>query len=298
MCAVQHTEDLLYLLQSGVPVNDVDDNGWSAIHWAVWRDVLASVKMLINHGADLTIRSKYGEDALQLAAIFRRVEIVEFLIDYIKPSANREADAYALLGTYCADFDMNTERAVYFFKKSIGVGVQFPVNPPIAAYNNILEITDLESLISIENDPDAVIKQGMIKRERVLSNRHPSVWFGVSGCGDYYYQRAQYRRYVDLRKFSYTRLCAPIRWYEGFELQTRLFYKMIVVDHTSVTLDDVSELIQMGFYNIPDTAAESNILLQFVYLLYVASQLANTDQEKARVIVLCSCLFSYLDMQR
>ena len=124
------TEDFRRLLQAGASVNRVDDLGKSALHHAVTTGSLDAVMLLLNYVADPIIHTVHGDDVLQYAALSGEIDIVEHLIIHItcKSPASRQADAYALLAAYSADYHADRELAINYFIKSISIGVQFPVN--------------------------------------------------------------------------------------------------------------------------------------------------------------------------
>ena len=69
------------LLKRGARVNDVSDNGWSALMRAsaYHGGHLATVQCLLKHGADINIRDKKGRSALSLATDEGNTEVKEFL---------------------------------------------------------------------------------------------------------------------------------------------------------------------------------------------------------------------------
>ena len=56
-----------YLIDSGIDVDLLNDDGESPLHLAADRGRLASVELLLKNGADLTLKDKDGKTALELA---------------------------------------------------------------------------------------------------------------------------------------------------------------------------------------------------------------------------------------
>ena len=74
------TEMSLISFRSGVDVNNVDDNGFTALHWACANGQLGTVEFLIKNGGDVTVAGNQGETPLLLAACYGFIEIVKYLL--------------------------------------------------------------------------------------------------------------------------------------------------------------------------------------------------------------------------
>jgi hypothetical protein len=55
------------LLEAGARVNAVDNNKCTALHMAAKRGYIGSVKLLLDHGADPSLKNVYGETAANIA---------------------------------------------------------------------------------------------------------------------------------------------------------------------------------------------------------------------------------------
>jgi ankyrin repeat protein len=68
-----HVKTVRILIAAGVPVNHVNDLGWTALHEAILlgngdRDHVTVVRLLLDAGADPTIADKHGVLPRRLAA--------------------------------------------------------------------------------------------------------------------------------------------------------------------------------------------------------------------------------------
>lgn len=60
-------KDLQWLLEMGAEVNEQDENGRTALHWATEQGCIGAVEILLNHGADVTIADKDGKTAFAIS---------------------------------------------------------------------------------------------------------------------------------------------------------------------------------------------------------------------------------------
>ena len=63
-----------------VHVNAADNKGWTALHWAASTGLEATVKMLLDHGAETGAKTSRGHTPLHMAAEEGLLEVVELLI--------------------------------------------------------------------------------------------------------------------------------------------------------------------------------------------------------------------------
>lgn len=83
-----HVEAVRMLLRTDVPVNHVNDLGWTALHEAVVlgngdADHVQVVRMLISAGADLTIRGRDGRTPRQQAVALGFTDVVDAIDDSV-----------------------------------------------------------------------------------------------------------------------------------------------------------------------------------------------------------------------
>ena len=83
LCTVKSMESLLAHKPPAL-VNLKDSDGWTALYWAVWGgdDGPAKVRLLLDHGADKTIRDIRGRTALDVARNNYRTECIKVLESY------------------------------------------------------------------------------------------------------------------------------------------------------------------------------------------------------------------------
>ena len=68
-------------LKDGVDINSVDQNGWSALHWAAQNGQLPLISVLLNNGADVNARNARGETPLMEAAYFNNTKVISLLLE-------------------------------------------------------------------------------------------------------------------------------------------------------------------------------------------------------------------------
>ena len=71
-------------LRSCIDLNYADENGMTMLHWAVIYNNYARVCILIESGANPDVQDKQGKTPLHLAVEIEAVEIVKFLLEYVK----------------------------------------------------------------------------------------------------------------------------------------------------------------------------------------------------------------------
>ncbi|MCX6349201.1 MAG: ankyrin repeat domain-containing protein [Candidatus Aureabacteria bacterium] len=73
---------LAELIASGEDVNAPDGNGWTPLHFAVFRRQGEAAILLLDRGADVKIRDNLGRSPLDLAAQYNLPDMVELLISH------------------------------------------------------------------------------------------------------------------------------------------------------------------------------------------------------------------------
>ncbi len=70
------------LVESGADIEAKDPgSGASALHYAVMKDNIALVGLLLQRGADVNSRTRSGTTPLHTAVLYGRLEVAQFLIE-------------------------------------------------------------------------------------------------------------------------------------------------------------------------------------------------------------------------
>ncbi|XP_046383766.1 protein fem-1 homolog A [Ischnura elegans] len=101
--SVQSVQLCLFLLEHGAQVNARDIQNKTALHYAIQEHRLETTRLLLDHGADPHLCSRYGDDALQTACLKGATQIFEHLCQRVGYSPERIADAHDLLGSTFLD---------------------------------------------------------------------------------------------------------------------------------------------------------------------------------------------------
>jgi len=69
------------LIERGADVRAKDDDGWTPLHWASWKDNVEIAELLIEKGADLEAKDNSGRTPLHWAAERNYIEIAKLLLE-------------------------------------------------------------------------------------------------------------------------------------------------------------------------------------------------------------------------
>ena len=84
MCAViyKRVKVLEYLLNKGANPNEQDENGFTALHFAVQENSPDIVEILLKHKADVCLSDRFGNCALMRGRLNTSPEIFKLLLKY------------------------------------------------------------------------------------------------------------------------------------------------------------------------------------------------------------------------
>jgi len=306
--SVQSVELCQFLIQQGASVNAVDNSGNLALHYAIREGRFDAVRLLLRHGSDSSICNDFGDDALQTAALRGHGNILEYLIQELKPTADRRADAYSLIGANAVDEKHDADQALTFWIKSANIRMEeltvdqteaVSLNPN-PAYNYAVEANDIDSLANIAGDVDAMYMQALVVRERILGPDHKDTIFGLMYRGAVYADLHAYQRCIDLWKYAFwLRRTAPrsslLAHEYLFTLQAlcKLFWEIYDEDAANVRFADVSDVLGMTVAEVNETVSvssanvcptEQTILLQLsIHLVHLACCLMSTEAETSSI---------------
>jgi len=313
--SVQSVELCQFLIDQGALVNAVDNSGNLALHYAIREGRFDAVRLLLKHGSDSSICNDFGDDALQSAALRGHTDILEYLIQALKPTAERRADAYSLIGANCVDEKHDADQALTFWIKSANIRMEelgddqyeAVAVAPNLAYNSAVEAHTINDLAQIAGDVDAMYMQALVVRERILGPDHKDTIFGLMYRGAVYADLHAYQRCIDLWKYSFwLRRSAPrsslLAHEYLFTLQAlcKLFWEIYDEDVANIRFVDVSDVLEMTVDEIVETVSvsaanvcptEQTILLQLsLHLIHLACRLLSTEAETTSICQLVCAL--------
>ncbi|CAD6993657.1 unnamed protein product [Ceratitis capitata] len=203
--SVQSTQLCLYLIEKGADVNAKDIQEKTALHYAIQEHRLETTKLLIKHGANPYVKSRYGDDALRTACIKGANQIFDYLKTHLEYSPERVAEAHELIGSTFLDEHNETRIAILHWRMAYHIRASHtpylekqPRVPLRRAYGNAVEFTTLAELDSIATDVDAMRIQSLLICERILGLAHKDTLFRLTFRGASYADSLQLQRCIDL----------------------------------------------------------------------------------------------------
>ena len=199
-----------FLLKHGALVNAQDIQLKTALHYAIQEHRFETTKLLLFHGADPFIRSRYGDDALQTACLKVATQIFDYLIDNYPYPKERIAEAYELIGSTFLDEHYDVQTALQFWRRALDLRLQDSENPipkhnlvaAKAAYNFCFEFQTREELENLVLDLDGMRIQSLLICERILGATHKDMIFRLMYRGAAYADSLQYQRCIDLWRYA------------------------------------------------------------------------------------------------
>ncbi|CAH1109897.1 unnamed protein product [Psylliodes chrysocephalus] len=208
-CYKGHISIAKYLLSLKASVNRKSVKGNTALHDCAESGSLEVLKLLLEHGAKMDVDS-YGMTPLMAAAVTGHNHIVEYIINVPNfVSRKQRIDAIELLGATCVDKKRDMIGALELWKVAIferyylhDDPIPKPATQTIAAYDNVVEVNDLESLDDLLADPDQMRMQALVIRERILGPAHPDTSYYIRYRGAVYADAGKFNRCIELWNYA------------------------------------------------------------------------------------------------
>ena len=212
--SVQSVELVRYLIRHGADVNAEDVQHKTALHYAIQEHRLDTAKLLIENGADLLKKSKYGDDALQTASVKGALSIFNYLLDVTDFPLERICDAFDLMG---ASFLLETQdisSTLFFWRKSLelraGGLMRKQVRPhPVLG---IVEFQTEEELEQLLFDMNGMRLQALAVTERVLGCLHKDTIFRYMYAGAAHADLSEYRECITLWNYALSLKIMKAEW--------------------------------------------------------------------------------------
>ena len=296
--SVQSVELCRFLITKGANVNAQDNTGNLALHYAIREGRLETVKLLLHHKSDPYVVNDFGDDAIQTASIRGYKDILDYLIQKIKPPKERRIEAYELMATNFIDEKHDLQLAMQIWREAMEMRFQDANNilpkpkglKSNSAYKYVMEATSLKELEEIASNPDLAYMQALLIRERILGTNHKDTIFGLMYRGAVYADTHMYQRCVDLWKYAFTlrhEKREALNHECLFTLQAlcKLFWEIYEehmggFTHENVLYDDVFDVFKMAVCEV-QLAQEA-----VKQSLSVPNQLAISQQEELHTMLL------------
>ena len=206
--SVQSPELVEYLIKNGADVNAEDVQHKTALHYAVQEHRLETTKVLLEHGADIFKRSKYGDDALQTSCVKGALMIFNHLIEIGAFPIKRICDAFELMG---ASFLLETHdmsSSLFLWRKAIelrngreGERIEKPRlgKHPVLDGEEFSTEAELEAMFM---DMNLMKVQALFITERVLGSLHKDTIFRYMYAGAAHADTNEYKQCILLWNYA------------------------------------------------------------------------------------------------
>lgn len=101
MSAVSSVDLIKLLIHRGSKINEADEAGNTALHYAAEMGRLDTVKILVEVGGNPMTRNKAKSDIIQTAAKFGQRQILDYLLKVTAPSLEEIIDVLMVVGSVC-----------------------------------------------------------------------------------------------------------------------------------------------------------------------------------------------------
>jgi len=209
-CYKGHLKIAKYLIDAKADVNRKSVKGNTALHDCAESGSLEIMKLLLANGAKIDVDA-YGMTPLLAAAVTGHIHIVEYLIaDPDLVSRKEKIDALELLGATFVDKKRDMLGSYKLWKRAMEdryidgelVCPKVVLASPIAAYENTVEVSNLNQLEEIISDPDGMRMQALLVRERILGPAHPDTSYYIRYRGAVYADMGHFERCITLWMYA------------------------------------------------------------------------------------------------
>ncbi|KAK3091926.1 hypothetical protein FSP39_023766 [Pinctada imbricata] len=243
MNAVESTEIVKYLVEHGADIN-ARENGklqLTAVHYAIHNNNMDALKLIVEAGADLTIRDKDGNIPLISAALFSQDNMVNFLREQDGTSMADVMKAYELLA--CAEFDDGKASGINFLIKALEI--QRDEGLPskdvnIEGFKNLLHKTtvplSLEDTRSLPCDEQSAHVMAVVIKSRYFPPLHYEFLYSMLQYAASRQKERAYREAFSIFRYAYDRFLEKRKW-----LHDNAIYAVAMVTVTSMEIVNVDQ---------------------------------------------------------
>ena len=170
----------------------------------------SSPVLLLNYGADPTIETRNGEDALCSACLKMEINTFQYLIKNVHYTNERIANAYELMGCSILDEHKDVKEALNYWRKALLIRTTSEPKPivkqnlvkPKKVYQYVTEFQSIRELEGLSTNIDLIRIQSLLICERILGPENKNTIFRLMYRGASYLDNLQYRRCIDLWKYA------------------------------------------------------------------------------------------------
>lgn len=209
-CYKGHYRIAEYLLKLNADVNRRSVKGNTALHDCAESGSLDILRLLLVKGATMDV-DHYGMTPLLAASVTGHLAIVEHLISLDTVSREDRIAALELIGATFVDKKRDMVSALAMWRRAMEERyLNEPYLPkPISkirvhAYDDAIEVTDIQALDDLVMDPDAMRMQALLVRERILGPAHPDTSYYIRYRGAIYADTGRFDRCIELWTYALT----------------------------------------------------------------------------------------------